>query len=182
MDTDVNSVPDLVAWIDAMLDKLKSDDAELMARDYWPQVWEDARGYANALGVSDAAESAGGPIPHVSYVCEKDGVYDYATPERAVRDQLKKRLVRFRDSVLKGKPRWDEATEARNKFVYEQCRELTLYKTIISQVCKRPEWEPLNRIPSVSRAAKAYAKRHALPPPPARKSGRPSKRHQKSQM
>ena len=73
-------------------------------------------------------------------------------------------------------PKWDEATEARNKWVYEECIKLTPYKTIIAQLAKRTEWEPLTTISSVKRAANAYAKRHNLPPPPARHSGRPSKR------
>lgn len=84
-------------------------------------------------------------------------------------------LVVDEDGLPKG-PQWDAETEARNKWVYDHCMKLTPYKTIIAQLAKRTEWEPLATIPSVKRAAKAYAQRHKLPAPPARQSGRPSNR------
>lgn len=68
---------------------------------------------------------------------------------------------------------WHADTESRNRFVYEQCCEGLPYCLIIEETQARPEWEPLNAISSVKRAAGAYAERHALPPIPKRRGGRP---------
>lgn len=77
---------------------------------------------------------------------------------------------------VSARPQWDESTEARNKWVYEESLKAIPYKAIIAGVSKNSEWEPLNSIPSVKRAAKAYADRYDLAHPPARQSGRPTKR------
>jgi hypothetical protein len=93
---DVNSVANFVAWIDATLEKLNSADADAVTWDYWPQAWDDAVAYADALGLSDEVESLGGPIRCPIYVGEKNGEYDYDTPRKAIRDKLRKRLVALR--------------------------------------------------------------------------------------
>lgn len=72
-------------------------------------------------------------------------------------------------------PQWDEHTEARNKWVYEQCCDVVKYSAIISDLKnKKPKtWGRLNQPSSVKKAASAYADRHGKPPIPRRAKGRP---------
>lgn len=96
---DINSVDDLVAWIDATLEKLNSADTFSYASDYWPQVWDEAVGYAYALGLPDAVDSFEGPLRVPTSVCVRDGKYDYDTPAKAMRDQLWKKLRGLQDRI-----------------------------------------------------------------------------------
>lgn len=67
----------------------------------------------------------------------------------------------------------DKGTEARDKWIYEECCKLKAYKLIIAQLRQKPKaWERIESVPGIKRAAKAYAVRHNLELPPARKSGR----------
>lgn len=72
-----------------------------------------------------------------------------------------------------GTPVWDDATEARNKWVYEECKKGTVYKVIIRGTKAHSDWNPITSVPGIKAAAKAYARRHCLPNPAPRKSGRP---------
>lgn len=76
----------------------------------------------------------------------------------------------FTDEVVR-----DPAIEARDKWIYEQCLKPVAYKTIIRRLNKeRVTWERITSIPGIKKAARAYAKRHGLPPIPPRKRGRPA--------
>jgi hypothetical protein len=67
----------------------------------------------------------------------------------------------------------DAKTEARDKWIYSECRKLTPYKSIIAQLRRKPKtWERIESVPGIKRAAEAYATRHNLELPPARKRGR----------
>ena len=71
---------------------------------------------------------------------------------------------------------WDEETEARNKWLYEQCWRIVPYSKIIRDLdtlCKEKGWDPIRSIPGIKRAANAYAKRKGKPRIPRRRSGRP---------
>ena len=73
-------------------------------------------------------------------------------------------------------PKWDKATEARNKWLYDQCCKVVAYTTIEKQLRKKPpSWDRLG-VNGIKRAANAYAKRHGLPPIPTRQNGRPKKK------
>ena len=115
MGVDINSVDDFDEWISATLDLLHRVNAgtDGVASDHWSHVWEDACGFADALGLRDAVESIGGPIRGLTYVCEKDGKYDYDTPEKAIRDQLELRLNRLRKYLLGGRRKYQNTTWAR---------------------------------------------------------------------
>ncbi len=69
----------------------------------------------------------------------------------------------------------DAPTEARDKYIYDQCCASTVYKRIILDVKKRPEWDRIDSISGIRRAAQRYAMRHGLPLPPLRQRGRPSR-------
>jgi hypothetical protein len=71
--------------------------------------------------------------------------------------------------------RWDNPTEARNKWLYEQCLEIVPYASIIRELGKNPEWAPIWSPSGIKRAANAYASRKKLRPIPRRQSGRPSR-------
>ena len=73
-------------------------------------------------------------------------------------------------------PRWDEATEARNKWIYDQCMKIVPYKKIISAL-KSKSWGRIRSVGGIKSAARVYAKRHHLPEPPPRRSGRPSSKN-----
>lgn len=67
---------------------------------------------------------------------------------------------------------WDDATEARNKWIYDECCNGTTYKSIIYALKKSPEWYPIKTASGIKRSAREYAKRKGLQPPPERQPGR----------
>lgn len=66
----------------------------------------------------------------------------------------------------------DAATEARDKYIYEECCRGTTYKAIIARIKTTPDWEKILGHTGIKAAAVRYAERHKLPKPPSRKSGR----------
>jgi hypothetical protein len=73
---------------------------------------------------------------------------------------------------------WDQATEARNRWLYEECMRVTPYKRIIKDLEKRSaseNWELIKTINGIKSAAARYAERTRLPLPPERHPGRPTK-------
>jgi hypothetical protein len=88
-----DSVPEFIAWIDARLQDVNSD--VVRPSTYWRRVWEDAVHSAYNLGIPDAVESLGGGLPCVA--CEGDSM------RKAIRDQLRKRLVGLR-GYFNGRP------------------------------------------------------------------------------
>jgi hypothetical protein len=72
---------------------------------------------------------------------------------------------------------WDDLTEARNKWIYEQAVKLVPWKTIEKRLKGKPsKWGRISSVSGIKKAARAYARRHGLPPPPARQPGRRSSR------
>jgi hypothetical protein len=66
------------------------------------------------------------------------------------------------------------ANDARDKWLYEQAMKLVAWGTIQRRLNAKPKsWERIESDNGIKRAAFAYAKRHELPEPPPRKSGRP---------
>ena len=83
-------------------------------------------------------------------------------------------LARFERIVETG---WDQESEQRNKWLYEQCNANVPYQTIIIELkakASRKQWNPIESVPGIKRAAEAYAKRMGLPLPPTRTPGRPA--------
>lgn len=78
------------------------------------------------------------------------------------------------DATQNDRPQWDENTESRNKWLYEECCKVTPYKKIIGSLKQRSDWEPLDSAAAIKRAANAYANRNSLPAIPRRQSGRPA--------
>lgn len=67
----------------------------------------------------------------------------------------------------------DPVMEARDKWIYEQCRKRVEYSKIISKLGKKPAtWPRIESPNGIKNAAKWYAKRHELPPIPKRQRGR----------
>jgi hypothetical protein len=61
--------------------------------------------------------------------------------------------------------------EARDKWIYEECRRGTQYKTIVAKLKTKPEsWDRIESIQGIRHAARQYARRNGLPPPPPRQS------------
>jgi hypothetical protein len=67
----------------------------------------------------------------------------------------------------------DDATEARDRFIYDEWCKGTATKVIMAGVNRMPGWGHIENRQGIRPAAKRYAERHDLPPPPARKPGRP---------
>ena len=75
---------------------------------------------------------------------------------------------------------WDKATEARNKWLYDQCCKKVPYGKIIIKLEKKPmTWERLGTPNGIKKAANAYAERHDLVGIPKRTRGAPRKRNRK---
>lgn len=68
---------------------------------------------------------------------------------------------------------WDEQTERRNKWLYDQCRKGTRYHAILAALRKKPKWSEITSVNGVKKAAAAYAEKYKLTPIPRRKRGRP---------
>jgi hypothetical protein len=76
----------------------------------------------------------------------------------------------------RSQPKRDEKTEARDKWIYEQCHALKPYDQIVRELKEHSEWDLIIRATGIIAAAKRYADRHGLPEIPKRQSGRPPKR------
>ncbi len=74
-------------------------------------------------------------------------------------------------------PQWDNNTEARNKWLYEQCKKGKKYSAIIADLKNKPKsWTRLEHPNSIKKAAEAYATRKQLQPIPRRSAGRPKQK------
>lgn len=63
----------------------------------------------------------------------------------------------------------NRSTEARNRWIYEQCHKGVPYTTISIQLKTKPKtWDRIESQQGIVQAAQRYAKRHKLPPPPRR--------------
>jgi hypothetical protein len=69
----------------------------------------------------------------------------------------------------------DEATESRDELIYNELCKGTPEPKIRGQVNAHEGWGRLTTRQGIQQAAKRYAKRNRLSPPPARKPGRPRK-------
>ncbi|WP_422928367.1 hypothetical protein [Singulisphaera sp. PoT] len=67
----------------------------------------------------------------------------------------------------------DEETESRDKYIYENCCNGTAYQKIINAVKRQSGWQSIDSVQGIRDAAKRYAERHNLAPPPPRQKGRP---------
>ena len=77
-------------------------------------------------------------------------------------------------SVSVDAPQWDKNTEARNKWLYEQCKKGKKYSAIIADLKNKPKsWARLEHPNSIKKAAEAYATRKQLQPIPRRRRRRP---------
>jgi|GEM_PF-5160205 hypothetical protein len=71
----------------------------------------------------------------------------------------------------------DPATEARDKWLYDQCVKRVRFSAIIRKLDGKPRtWLRITSINGIKRAANAYAERHSLPPIPSRQRGRPARK------
>jgi hypothetical protein len=69
----------------------------------------------------------------------------------------------------KGKVIRGKATEARDHWIYDECCKRTPYESIARNLPKKnPRWFPISSKQGILQAAKRYAERHGLPPPPSR--------------
>ena len=82
------------------------------------------------------------------------------------------------DDAKSGNSKLDEIklfispSDARNRFIYEQCHNYVSYKNIETAVKSHADWEPLTGPSSVKAAANRYASKYELPPIPKRQHGR----------
>jgi hypothetical protein len=70
---------------------------------------------------------------------------------------------------------WDAATEARNKWIYEKCKEVMPYSQIICRLGNEAGgkgWDSIGTTNGIKRARDEYIKRHGLKPLPNRHPGR----------
>lgn len=64
----------------------------------------------------------------------------------------------------------DKQTEARDKWIYEQCVGLVAYDSIARGLKQKSKWAAITSKQGIYSAAIRYAKRHNLPTPPPRQS------------
>ena len=70
----------------------------------------------------------------------------------------------------KGKKRRNSSSDARDKWIYEECCKGTAYLTIVNKLKTKPKtWDRIDTEQGIRRAAKSYAKKHDLPPIPSRR-------------
>ena len=71
-------------------------------------------------------------------------------------------------------PQWDKRTEARNKWLYEQCHKGTKYEAILRELkTKSAKWQLIESVNGIKKAANAYATRKQKKLIPRRGAGRP---------
>lgn len=87
---------------------------------------------------------------------------------------LKKEFTKVKFLVSVKNRSWDAATEARNKWIYEQVMKCVPWKEIAEQLAKSKEnWRRIRSVNGIKEAALAYALKHDLPQPRPRRHGRP---------
>lgn len=70
-------------------------------------------------------------------------------------------------------PKWDAATEARNKWLYEEWQNGTTAAAIIKKLNKKSKtWGRIETDAGIKKQVKAYADHHGLPQPTQRRKGR----------
>jgi len=69
----------------------------------------------------------------------------------------------------------DPRKEARDKWIYEECCNFTVYTAIIDELDQLTDWERIDTPQGIREAAISYALRLGLPPIPKRKRGRKRK-------
>lgn len=92
----------------------------------------------------------------------------------AVKTQLRERIKTEPPDEQRDEIPWDAATEARNRWIYQQCYKGTQHKAIVAKLAKRTKWEQVGE-ERVRQIAAEYAAIHHLNPPPVRKRGRRKK-------
>jgi hypothetical protein len=91
----------------------------------------------------------------------------WITIVRRIRHQI---IVKLEGHTTPGTVVKAKATEDRDKFIYEEYLNVTSLKNIIIKINKIPEWDEIKTKQGIKDAAKRYAKRHGLPPPPPRQT------------
>ena len=110
-------------------------------------------------------------------------------PHRQIRDDqelpahwLQQRLEKFSRLIEEALPavnldqsaHWDEKTDDRDEWIYEQCMSGRAYKAIIAALKGNPQsWERIESVNGIKAAANRYARRKGVLPPPTRQPGRP---------
>ena len=97
--------------------------------------------------------------------------------EERIAEADRQRDMSEAEAVADDAPQWDKETEARNKWLYEQCRKGKKYAAIIADLKNKPKsWARLEYPNSIKKAAEAYATRKQLQPIPHRSAGRPKQK------
>jgi hypothetical protein len=108
----------------------------------------------------------------IDSVCERLG-YGHGVERERIKDLPIDRAV----ELLQPPPAniRDAATEARDKFIYDEWQKGTPEPQIRATVNKTAGWTKIGRKQGIKPAAARYAKRHGFPEPLTRKPGRPKK-------
>ena len=86
-----DTVAGLIERIDETLAEINGPEAEQVDPAWWPEVWEIAKGHAFRLGLPDAVADASRLAPEHLIIGERQ-----SPAARAIREQLRKRLVDLR--------------------------------------------------------------------------------------
>ena len=79
---------------------LDGPEPDAFSRGYWPDVVDNAKLYTKGMGINPG--SLGDPIDREIYACEVDGNFDWETPKKLQRVEVRERLVGFRALLTGG--------------------------------------------------------------------------------
>lgn len=87
-------------------------------------------------------------------------------------------IARFASAVIAGVGQLplslqDSSQGARDRWLYEQVRDKVPHKRILAQLKSFRDWEPITSAQGIIAAVRRFARRKGMPPPQARRSGRP---------
>ena len=107
------------------------------------------------------------PIPRCIFDALTIAADDLGDCIRAVEDSTNKKEATRPPS--RQKVQRDKKTEARDRWIYQQCLKKTPYGAISRALkSEHPEWDHIESETGILAAAKRYARRHGKPLPPPR--------------
>lgn len=133
---------------------------------FGPEPWPVSLGYAPPVPDNDPAELADLPAE----------LFRSVFPEMPDLDWIRLALdAEHATPTAAELPAVASGNEDRDAWIYAKVTAGIPYKEILSELRKRSDWEPLETIEGVRRAARRHAERHGLKRPPSRHPGRPTK-------
>jgi hypothetical protein len=124
-------------------------------------------------GINELLQKAAKKDPFSTWKTYEESLLGYKHDLIAIRDEVQPK-ANLEVNEISGNPpqkrrKPDRSTEARDKWIYDECCNVTPYDTIVIRLRKKPKtWPRIDTKQGIRQAGQRYAERHNLPPIPPR--------------